>query len=180
MLHGAGGDARGGLEPFLGLAEGNGVILVAPASRHSTWDLLLGGYGPDIESIDRALQHTFTRYKVDRQHVAVEGFSDGASYALAVGMANGDLFTHVVAFSPGFAVHGRRHGKPRLLITHGTHDSVLPIVSTSRRIVPIVRREGYDARYEEFDGGHTVPPQFAAEAMRWFLSTGSLGIRPSR
>jgi predicted esterase len=35
--------------------------------------------------------------------LAVSGFSDGASYALSIGPANGDLFTHVMAFSPGFA-----------------------------------------------------------------------------
>ncbi len=31
-----------------------------------------------------------------------QGFSDGASYALSLGVPNGDLFTHIVAFSPGF------------------------------------------------------------------------------
>ena len=170
MLHGAGGDARGGLAPFLGLADDNGIVLVAPASRHGTWDLLLGGYRDDIESVDRALQHAFMRYSIDRSRVAIEGFSDGASYALSVGMGNGDVFTHVIAFSPGFAAHGHRHGKPRLFVTHGIHDAVLPIGSTSRSIVRRARGEGYDVRYEEFDGAHTVPPQLAAEAVTWFLA----------
>ena len=39
---------------------------------------------------------------VDRQRVCASGFSDGASYALSLGAANGDLFTHIAAFSPGF------------------------------------------------------------------------------
>lgn len=30
------------------------------------------------------------------------GFSDGASYALSLGLPNGNLFSHIVAFSPGF------------------------------------------------------------------------------
>lgn len=169
MLHGAGGDAPGGLAPFAGLADDNNVVLVAPASGRQTWDLLLGGYGEDIRSLDRALQHAVRRYDIDRSRVAIEGFSDGASYALSVGMGNGDLFTHVIAFSPGFAAPGRRHGKPRLFVTHGIHDAVLPIDSTSRSIVRKARGEGYDVRYEEFDGAHTVPPQLAADAMAWFL-----------
>jgi len=36
------------------------------------------------------------------------GFSDGASYALSVGITNGDLFTHVIAFSPGFVAPARQ------------------------------------------------------------------------
>jgi poly(3-hydroxybutyrate) depolymerase len=48
-------------------------------------------------SITHTLQCT-----VDPQRICVSGFSDGASYALSLGLANGDLFTHVAAFSPGF------------------------------------------------------------------------------
>jgi poly(3-hydroxybutyrate) depolymerase len=84
MLHGAGGDARGGLTPFQNLADATGLILLAPASRRQTWDVLVGGYGPDIALIDQALAQTFSRYAVDPTRIAIEGFSDGASYALSV------------------------------------------------------------------------------------------------
>ncbi len=57
----------------------------------------------------------------------MEGFSDGASYALSIGLTNGDLFTHVVAFSPGFASPVTYTGKPPVFVSHGTHDEVLPI-----------------------------------------------------
>ena len=169
MLHGAGGDARGGLGPFLGLADEHGLILVAPASRRQTWDRVLGRYGPDVRTVDRALALTFGRLHVDRSRMAVAGFSDGASYALSLGMANGDLFTHVIAFSPGFAAPGSQRGKPRLFVTHGVHDDVLPISATSRRILHDARSDGYDVRYRQFDGGHTVPGELAEEAVRWFL-----------
>lgn len=45
MLHGAGAGAETGLEPFRGFAEAAGLILVAPESRGSTWDVLLDRYG---------------------------------------------------------------------------------------------------------------------------------------
>jgi len=127
MLHGAGGDARGGLTPFQNLADATGLILLAPASRGRTWDVLVGGYGPDIALIDQALAQTFSRYAVDPTRIAIEGFSDGASYALSVGITNGDLFSHVIAFSPGFMRPASQVGEPRLFISHGTEDSVLPI-----------------------------------------------------
>jgi predicted esterase len=171
MLHGAGGDARAGLDPFLRLADAHGLVLVAPASRGPTWDALLGDYGFDLATVDRALAQAFSRFRVDPSRLAVEGFSDGASYALSVGLANGDLFTHAIAFSPGFVAPHTPRGRPRLFVTHGTRDKVLPITSTSRRIVQRTRQDGYDVRYHELDGGHAVPGDLAEEAVRWFLAT---------
>ena len=169
MLHGAGGNAQGGLSPLLGLADQAGVILLAPDSRGRTWDLLLDDFGPDVDYIDRALARTFERYAVDPTRIAAEGFSDGASYALSLGMTNGDLFSHVLAFSPGFVSPAEQRGAPRLYISHGTQDSVLPIDACSRRIVPVIERAGYDVRYHEFEGPHTIPPEIAREALDWLL-----------
>ncbi len=168
MLHGAGGTARHGLDLLLPFAEEAGLILLAPDSRGRTWDVILGGYGADIAFIDRALAQTFDRYAVDPERLAVGGFSDGASYALSVGITNGDLFPHIIAFSPGFMVPGGQEGVPRIFISHGTRDEVLPIDVCSRRIVPQLQRAGYDVRYREFDGPHTVPPEMTREAMDWF------------
>jgi phospholipase/carboxylesterase len=157
LLHGAGGHARQGLELLRSLADATGLILLAPASREHTWDLLVGRrYGPDATLIDRALEHTFSRYAVDPARLAIGGFSDGASYALSLGITNGDLFTHVIAFSPGFMAPAGHAGSPCVFVSHGTRDGVLPIGRCSRRIVPELERGGYDVRYREFDGGHTI------------------------
>ncbi len=169
MLHGAGGDARSGISHFLDLADAAGLILLAPESRGRTWDALAGGYGPDVAFIDRALGQTFDRLAVNAGRLAVVGFSDGASYALSLGLTNGDLFTRVIAFSPGFAAPAVRRGKPPVFVSHGTRDRVLPIDRCSRRIVPRLGREGYEVRYREFDGPHTVPPAVAREALEWFI-----------
>ena len=173
MLHGAGGTARGGLAPFLDIAESNGLLLLAPDSRLRTWDVIMGGYGPDVELIDRALQQTFSRYSVDPAHLALEGFSDGASYALSLGLSNGDLFSHIIAFSPGFMAPGRHYGRPRIYISHGIKDPVLPIDRCSRRIVPQLRAANYDLLYHEFPGIHNVPVDIADQALHWFLATDS-------
>ncbi len=175
LLHGAGGHARQGLDLLRTLADAAGLLLLAPASRDHTWDLLVGRcYGPDVALIDRALEQTFSRYAVAPERVAVGGFSDGASYALSLGITNGDLFTHVIAFSPGFVAPAGQMGSPRIFVSHGTRDGVLPIDRCSRRIVPQLERADYDVLYREFDGGHTISPEIALEAVGWFTQDKSL------
>jgi phospholipase/carboxylesterase len=170
LLHGAGEDARDGLALLRGQADGAGLILLALSSRGPTWDLILGRgrYGHDVAAIDEALDHTFSSYAVDLGRVAVGGYSDGASYAISLGISNGDLFGHVLAFSPGFMAPAGRVGSPRFFVSHGTRDRWLPIDRTSRRLVPELEGAGYEVRYREFDGPHVVPPGIAQEAVDWF------------
>jgi phospholipase/carboxylesterase len=77
------------------------------------------------------------------------------------------LFTHILAFSPGFLSARGQQGSPRIFVSHGTRDAILPIDRCSRVIVPVLQRRGYNVPFREFDGGHTVPPEVAAEGMRW-------------
>jgi phospholipase/carboxylesterase len=172
LLHGAGEDARDGLAQLRGQADEAGLVLLALSSRGPTWDSILsrGRYGSDIAAIDLALEHTFSRCAVDPARVAVGGYSDGASYALSLGLANGDLFSHLLAFSPGFLAPTDRRGSPCIFVSHGTRDGWLPIDSCSRRIVPQLERAGYEVRYREFEGGHVVPPAVAREAAIWFAN----------
>jgi phospholipase/carboxylesterase len=172
LLHGAGEDARDGLALLRLHADAAGLILLALSSRGPTWDLILGRgrYGPDIAAIDGALGNTFSRYMVDSRRVAVGGYSDGASYALSLGIANGDLFTHMLAFSPGFMAPTGRVGSPRIFVSHGVRDGWLPIERCSRRIVPQLERAGFDVTYREFEGGHVVPPEIGCEAADWLIA----------
>ena len=169
MLHGAGGNAGHGLALMRSLADTAGLVLLAVDSRGPTWDVLLGEYGPDVLFIAEALAYTFERCAIDPSRVAIGGFSDGASYALSLGIGNGELFTHVIAFSPGFMTPPRQEGVPRIYVSHGTGDEVLPIQPCSRRIVPQLQRAGYDVRYHEFDGPHMIPAEVASEALEWFM-----------
>ena len=71
-----------------------------------------------------------------------------------------------VAFSPGFTAPAGHKGKPPIFVSHGPRDKVLPIEATSRRIVPELERDGYEVRYREFDGPHTVLRTVARDALR--------------
>jgi predicted esterase len=61
-----------------------------------------------------------------------------------------------------------RRGSPHVFVSHGTRDGVLPINSCSRKIVSQLQRADYEVRYREFDGGHTIPPEIALEAVHYF------------
>ena len=170
MLHGAGGAAEHGLGIFQRWADETSALLLAPASQGPTWDVIRRSYGADVAVVDRALEHIFTHYAVDPAHLAVGGFSDGASYALSLGLINGDLFTHIIALSPGFMAPTTTVGQPRIFISHGTDDTVLPIERCSHVLVPRLKQAGYDVDYHEFAGGHTMPPEIVRAAETWFIA----------
>lgn len=169
LMHG-GGQAKELFRFTFPLAEELGVVILTLDSRDNTWDGVDSPFGPDVVFIDRALRHTFKRVAVDPRRLALGGFSDGASYALSLGLVNGDLFTHLVAFSPGFiASPAPPAGMPRIFISHGTRDNVLGIDLTSRRLVPRLKSRGYDVTYQEFDGPHNTPPPIARKALQWLV-----------
>ena len=171
LLHGAGQSGATMLRRIGAAADEAGVAVLAPDSRGTTWDAIREAFGDDVTFIDRALEHVFARVSIDPARVAVGGFSDGASYALSLGLANGDLFPRVLAFSPGFVISATVHGHPRFFVSHGTSDQILPIDECSRVLVPRLRSMGYDVTFREFDGRHEVPPDVAREGLRWMASS---------
>jgi phospholipase/carboxylesterase len=173
FLHGASGTGRAHLRAVLGAVDRYGVILVAPDSRGPSWDLIVERrFGPDVAFLDRVLDAVVDRVDADTRRLAIGGVSDGASYALSIGLTNGDVLPTVLAFSPGFLVAPNPTGEPRIFVSHGRSDPILPIDACSRSFVPSIRGAGYEVNFREFDGGHTVPAPIADEAVRWWLDGG--------
>lgn len=170
LLHGAGRNSSDWSSPrFAGVFDDPAVVVIAPDSRGPTWDILREGWGPDVGFIDESLDLVFGMCNIDPARIGVGGFSDGASYALSLGIANGDLFTAIMAFSPGFDRPATKRGKPRIFIAHGRQDQILDINATSRPIARSLQKEGYEVRYEEFDGPHRVTADEMQRALRWFV-----------
>lgn len=167
LLHGAGSSGANMLRRIVRFSDDAGIAVLAPDSRAATWDVIRETFGPDIRFIDRALERVFETVAVDPARITVGGFSDGASYAISVGLQNGDLFRRVLAWSPGFYVGGPAQGRPRFFVSHGTADTILPIDRCSRVIVPALTKQGYEVTFRQFDGGHEIPPHLASEGLRW-------------
>src|SRR5579875_3045549 len=136
LLHGARRNGAQILARWHDAAEEAGLVVLAPHSAGATWDVLIGGYGRDVERVDDAL-----------------------------GQTNGDLFAGIVANSPGFCWPPLLIGRPRILITHGTQDAILPIDLTGKPLAIQLERAGYDVVFHEYDGGHALTP----EVLRWSL-----------
>lgn len=170
-LHGATQSSEFTLRAMRAAAEAAGVIMVAPSSEDRTWDAITGvGFAGDCERIDRAMTQVFQQCAVDPHRLAIAGFSDGATYSLSLGVVNGDLFTHIIAYSPGFMVPGPRHGQPRIFISHGRNDPILPFETCGQRLATELQHDGYRVEFVPFDGVHQVPPAIAQRATDWFTS----------
>jgi phospholipase/carboxylesterase len=170
FLHGATQRGAGMLRRIGPAADRAGVVVVAPDSADVTWDAIRDGFGDDVKHLNRILEHVFANVAVDPARIAIGGFSDGATYALSLGIANGDLFPRVAAFSPGFVLSAAPHGRPRFFLSHGRSDQILPIDRCSRVIVPRLKSMGYDVTFREFEGRHEMPPDVASEGLRWIAT----------
>jgi phospholipase/carboxylesterase len=167
IFHGAGSSGLNCQYAFAS-ADEFGYLLLAPDSRSElTWDLVLGEYGPDVEFLESAVAQTLGRCSVDRRALSVAGHSDGASYALSFGITSGDIFGHILAFSPGVMTPVDARGKPRIFMSHGVDDPVMPIEATSRKFVARLRGLGYDVTYREYEGRHSVPAPIVRDGFAW-------------
>lgn len=175
LLHGAGGDAYRFLGEFKAIADRRGVILLALKSAGPTWQLQprRGGgasFGRDAANLDAALAELFAKAPVDRERVVLLGFSDGASYALSLGLANPQLFRAIVALSVGGVFPPRSVDETqRLFIAHGRRDPVLPFANVQRRIVPGLQRAGLEPRVHWFHGRHMIDSDALDDGLNYAL-----------
>ena len=152
-------------------ADAGRFIILAPAPAGDTWDGGPKTWGHDYVLINSALEAAFARCAIDRRRLAIGGFSDGASYALSLGLANGDLISNIIAFSPGYIVGSIGRGRPAVFISHGTVDIILPIDYCSRPFVAALRKNGYIVDFQEFSGRHEIPAAIRDQAMAWLKAS---------
>lgn len=169
MFHGAGGFPEKVL-PFLEEhAQQKRFLLLLPHSMLPTWDIVIGGNGPDLERLNKALTKVASHFRIDPKHFGFAGFSDGGSYSLSTGITNGDLVSHVIVFSGGFMSVFIQQGMPKVFIAHGLVDEQLPIETSGRAHASKLKSAGYDVEYVEFNGRHIIHPPIVELAMDFFL-----------
>jgi len=187
LFHGGGGSAEKILPMMEQHAQANGFLLLVPQSQFPTWDLVIAGNGPDRERLDRALAEVGARYTLDPRHICFAGHSDGGSYALSLGLTNGQFVTHIIVSSAGFMSVQHQEGAPRVFLSHGVNDEQIPIDRSARAHAALLKGAGYDLTYMEYNGPHAYQPPVVALAVRFFLeetlhqpvaATAESAIRP--
>jgi phospholipase/carboxylesterase len=168
MLHGYSGSAES-VRFVFPLAEEFGVIVIAPESRDVTWGQSVPGFDADVRYLGAAFRRVSSLLTVDDAHVALGGVSDGANYAMNMGLAYGDTFNHLMIFSCGLLGPLRKQGHPRIFLAHGVNDVQMPIDRTARLFAPQLKEDGYDLTYREYDGGHGAPLPIVREGFEWFV-----------
>ena len=174
-LHGGHGHGRDFLWSWLREARSRGALLVAPTSRDRTWSIM-GGEDVDAPSLRGVVESVAERYPVDRARVLLTGMSDGATYALLGGLAEGMPFTHLapacgvlhplLLAGEGLA---RARGRPIYLV-HGALDWMFP-VHIARLAREALLAAGARLVYREIeDLSHTYPRDENPRILDWLMA----------
>jgi phospholipase/carboxylesterase len=179
VLHGAGRQDELLVRAYRDEPARRHAVFFIPRSTSPTWDLLIGEDRPDIDFLEHAYAEIYRRLPVDHTRQALIGYSDGASYALAIGLSNPRLFAAIMGWAAGFVVFdptgvAATDPRPRILLEHGTHDPVFPFEEVAVRNCAILRRLGYDVELRVDDGGiHWPSRTFQPAALDWFLGAAA-------
>ena len=185
LLHGAGEPPEMLVDAFRAAADERGLILLAPKSAGDTWDaigavkqLRTTPTGRDAERlfdgdatrVESAMREIGQRTTIATKQIVIGGHSDGASYALSLGLWNPRLFRGIMALSPGglLAPEDKDRGQ-RVFIAHGRSDRVVAIQHDEQLIAEPLTAAGLNVRFRSFDGGHRINPASISEGLAFVL-----------
>ena len=199
VFHGAGRGEERLAGAYAAEPERRQALFYVPRSLDFTWDLIAQGAGraapgtapgtggaagagepvsdrPDLDFLEYALDLVWRHYPIDASRQALVGYSDGASYALSVGLANPQLVRAVLGWAAGFlaldlAALPTGWPRPALLLEYGTHDEVFPFAQVALPMRERLERLGYRVEFRVDEGGRHWPSgDFQPEALDWFFS----------
>ena len=173
-LHGGSGHGRDFLWSWLREARGRNVLVLSPTAQDRTWPIM-GGADVDADRLRETIESVATRYPVDRARVLLTGMSDGATYALLLGLRSGPPFTHLApacgVLHPLLFAGGldRAQDFPIYLI-HGALDWMFPVY-TARMGRDALLSAGARLVYREIeDLSHTYPRDENPRILVWLVS----------
>ena len=176
VLHGAGRQDEMLVKACRDQPETRDALFLVPRSLLPTWDLIASPERPDLDFLEYAYDLIYRRYPVDPDRQALLGYSDGASYALSVGLSNPRIFRAVMGWAAGFialapAFDPDAAPKPAVLLEYGTHDELFPFDRVALPMRENLRRAGYTVEFRVDQGGkHWPSADFLPEALDWFFS----------
>lgn len=171
MFHAENETAFAAVSLFRPYADAAGIALLAIDSATTTWDAFANGsFGPDVDFMNSALSATFKVLNVDPTRIAVEGYSEGGGYAIAVARANGDFFSHAISFSAAFVPGTTPVGKPKFFLAQGIDDVTVDITETGDVLSANLVNEGYTVDYLRYNGGHAPTTDAIQQAIAWLAA----------
>jgi len=188
-MHGWGASAHDliGLAPMI---HGGRALVLCPQGQTAVpfgggmngygWFPLVPGRPPDVEAFRRAsealrsfLAMACERYPIDRERIAVAGFSQGGMMAYELALREPERFAGLAALSawlpePLAQELPRRpeHEGFPVLVVHGRQDAMIP-VERARESREALRSLGVGLTYREFDMGHEIHPEALRVIQRW-------------
>jgi predicted esterase len=172
MLHGAGSAGQQYIGTFQALADAHDFIILAPDSKQLTWDMLsTTKVGVDAARIGQAIEYVLQRASIDPERIWLAGHSDGASYALTIGTANGDRFRKLVVFAAGVYWTPQKVGRPPVRVVHGRFDPVFAFGDVQGEVVGPLERAGYPVTFAPHNGGHEIGSEAAEAAILWVVGS---------
>jgi predicted esterase len=176
VFHGAGRREEKLAQAYRGEPGARDALFLIPRSHYPTWDLIKADDRPDLDFLEWAYDLIYRRYPIDPERQGLIGYSDGASYALSVGLSNPGIFRAVMGWAPGFLVLdpariSEQDPKPAVLLEYGTHDQLFPFERVAIPMRERLERMGYAVHFRVDEGGRHWPSgDFQPEALDWFFS----------
>ena len=188
ILHGAGRHDQALARGYRKEPNRRNAFFLIPRSVDPTWDLIVGGERHDLDFLEYAYDLIYRRYPIDALQQSLVGYSDGASYALSMGLCNAGIFSALMVWAAGFLVldprtaeafrtTGLPASKPRIYLEYGTHDQLFDFRTVALPMRENLERFGLDVTFSVDEGGRHMPSgSFHTEALDWyFAGAGSQG-----
>jgi phospholipase/carboxylesterase len=129
-----------------------------------------------LDALDALIDETCRTHGLDRSATALVGYSQGAAAALALSFRVGhaprpaQVLSHAAWLpdEPGIDWAFGEATAVRVLLSHGTHDDVVP-VQQGRSVARVLERHGVDVELVEVDAGHALADFPVDEALRWLV-----------
>jgi phospholipase/carboxylesterase len=143
LLHGEGADAQSIIDHALNWAPTLPKVefLAAQAPGGRWFDAAEeGGLDKGLAALDRFLDAALAKRRLPPSHLALVGFSQGATLALRAGLARPGPVKAVVAISGGPYAPPQGEGGPPILLIHGDADEIAPIAAMREAKAAITAR----------------------------------------
>jgi len=183
LLHGSGHDGMSLIDPWQGLAQTQGIILVAPDSHDPAfWDQRVDG----PEFLHAVITEVESKNAVDPKRVYLFGHSGGAMYALALSIVESEYFAATAVHAgalleSNFKLIGYAKRKTPISIWGGTLDASFPL-SRVKATRDAFQAQGFTVNLHEIDGHdhnyYAIAGQVNAAAWQ-FLSANQLEKEPT-